>query len=339
VSTIKAQSEQEICVFCHTPHSSSTIAQLWNHSTNPPQTYLKYTSTTFSLSYVAAFPNNTSRLCLSCHDGTIALGSVNNTTGSGSTGTIPMTGGVTTMPSGSSNIGTDLRNDHPISIDFIAKHPAAGSQYNCSGCHFPRPEDKVRMECVRCHDPHDDSRDVVTKKFLYQNNQASALCLNCHKPAYWSTSASIHKTSAKTLPSGWSHTGYTTVANNGCENCHKPHNAPSPQRLLKGVEQATCEGCHKGTSNGGITVKNVSSVAGGPFSRLYSHPTYLTDNKHTPVQALSVTSSPTEISSNVSSPNRHAECTDCHNPHAAQSGLHTLKTNTLSNVLLASHSL
>ena len=33
-------------------------------------------------------------------------------------------------------------------------------------------------------------------------------------------------------------------------------------------------------------------------------------------------------------PNRHAECQDCHNSHQAQKGLHSLKSNAISNVLL-----
>lgn len=332
-ATIKAQTEQEICVFCHTPHKATSTAQLWNHTTNPAQTYLKYTSSTFSLTYAASFPRNSSMICLSCHDGTIALGSTYNTIGSGSTGMITMSGGVTTMPVGESNLGTDLRDDHPISANFTVGHSAVGSQFNCSGCHYPSPSDKVPMECVRCHDPHNDSRDAVTKKFLYQNNQTSALCMNCHNKPYWTSGPSIHKTSVKTVPTGWSHTGYTTVVDNGCENCHKPHAAASGQYILKGVEQATCEGCHKGTTNGGITAKNVSNFAGGPFAQTYGHPTYTVSAKHNPVLASPVTNSPTENSVDLSLPNRHAECYDCHNSHAAKSGLHTLKSNALSNVL------
>ena len=77
---IKAENEQQICIFCHTPHRSTSVAQLWNHTTDS-QTYTKYQSSTSTVNYVASFPRNASRVCLSCHDGTIALGSVYNAGG------------------------------------------------------------------------------------------------------------------------------------------------------------------------------------------------------------------------------------------------------------------
>lgn len=330
--TVKATTEQEICKFCHLPHRNSKIRQLWDHTLSSVS-YSQYSSSTFSSTYLAQFPNTSSKLCLSCHDGTIAIGSI-------STGALTVTGGIKLDPdqslagSASSNIGgstgATLSDDHPISIGL--PHFSA-SQYNCSGCHYPRPSNKVPMECVRCHDPHSESKDAVTKKFLIKSNSSSVLCLDCHKKTYWATNPSIHQSSTKPLPVGWSHNGYSTVATTGCESCHKPHSATSQARLLKGNEQNLCEGCHKGTANGGITAKNVSSTTGGSFAKLYRHPTYSIDNRHNPVNANPITNSPTETSAALSNPNRHAECSDCHNPHAASSGLHTLQTNLVSNVI------
>ncbi|MDP3149585.1 MAG: cytochrome c3 family protein [Ignavibacteria bacterium] len=330
--TIKATGEQEVCKFCHLPHRNVKVVPLWDHNLSSV-TYSQYTSSTFSASYQSQYPNLSSKLCLSCHDGTIAIGSM-------STGNIAVSGTGNLDPdqslagSASSNIGGStgalLSDDHPISIGL--PHFSA-TQYNCSGCHYPSSGDKVPMECVRCHDPHNESKDVVTKKFLKKSNSSSALCLDCHKKTYWVTNPSIHQQSTKSLPVGWSHNGYTTVATSGCESCHKPHSANSPARLLKENEQILCEACHKGITNGGITEKNVSASSGGPFIKLYKHPTYSIDNKHRPVNASPATNSPTESSADVSTPNRHAECGDCHNPHAAKSGLHTTKTNATSNVL------
>lgn len=330
--TIKASSEQEVCKFCHLPHRNVKVIPLWDHNLSSV-TYSQYTSSTLSVSYKSQYPNLSSKLCLSCHDGTIAVGSM-------STGNIAVSGAGRLDPDQSlsatisSNIGGssggNLTDDHPISIGL--PHFSA-SQYNCNGCHYPRPGNKVPMECVRCHDPHNESKDVVTKKFLKKSNSTSALCLDCHKKTYWVTNPSIHQSSTKSLPVGWSHNGYTTVATTGCESCHKPHSANSPARLLKENEQVVCEACHKGTTNGGITEKNVSSLSGGPFIKLYRHPIYSVDNKHRPVNASPITSSPTEGSADLSGSNRHAECDDCHNPHAAKSGLHTTKTNATSNVI------
>ena len=80
----------EICVFCHTPHGASTSGQLWNRALSTA-TYTPYTSDYLTgLGYPTAALGNSSRLCLSCHDGTVALGSVFNTPGSGTTGSIAM---------------------------------------------------------------------------------------------------------------------------------------------------------------------------------------------------------------------------------------------------------
>lgn len=323
--TIKATTEQEVCKFCHIPHRASPEVPLWDH-TMSSVSYSQYTSTTFASSYQIQYPNVTSKLCLSCHDGTIAIGAI-------SEGTIPISGGALLDPDQSfssgatsnlgGNTGSVLTDDHPISIIF---NTSKSSHYTTTGKTDP-------ISCTSCHDPHTETTDATTKKFLNQTNANSALCLKCHTPPYWSTNPSIHQSSTKTLPTGWSHNGYTSVAANGCENCHKPHSASSTAQLTKAVEQTTCEGCHKGTTNGGITSKNVSNQTGGPYAKTYRHPTYQTDLKHTPLNASPVTNSPTENSMTMSNPNRHAECSDCHNPHSARSGLHTLKTNTVSNVL------
>src|SRR5580765_7275904 len=70
---IRASNEQEICIFCHTPHNSAPVQPLWNRNM-PVSAYTVYTSN--SLDAVPGQPTGSSKLCLSCHDGTIALGSV-----------------------------------------------------------------------------------------------------------------------------------------------------------------------------------------------------------------------------------------------------------------------
>jgi len=73
---VKATSEQEICIFCHAPHNASPVQPLWNRST-PSSAYTVYTSPSLQkLGVNIGQPSGSSKLCLSCHDGTIALGSV-----------------------------------------------------------------------------------------------------------------------------------------------------------------------------------------------------------------------------------------------------------------------
>ncbi len=323
--TVKATAESQICRFCHIPHKASPAIPLWDHTLSSVS-YSQYTSTTFASTYPTGYPNSVSKLCLSCHDGTIAIGSITK-------GLITVTGGSlldadqSLAASASSNLGGTsgalLTDDHPISNLFNhIKDP----YYTLAG----RADG---MMCTSCHDAHKESIDPTTKKFLSQSNSGSLLCLKCHNPAYWSSGPSIHKSSTAALPAGWSHNGYATVATAGCEICHKPHSAASPDRLLKGAEAGACTPCHKGTANGGVTAMNVSDASGGPFAKIYRHPTYTTSGKHVPENANPLTASPTESSANVSLANRHAECQDCHNPHGAKSGLHAAKSNALSGVL------
>ena len=64
--------ESQICVFCHVPHVAKTTGPLWNRD-QPTGPYTPYTSTTRKITTPGA-PTGASLLCLSCHDGTIALG-------------------------------------------------------------------------------------------------------------------------------------------------------------------------------------------------------------------------------------------------------------------------
>lgn len=73
---------EEVCVYCHTPHGSSTVvsAPLWNH-TIKSTTYNTYNSSTLTQPVSQPGPNSLS--CLSCHDGTVAIDSIINMPGSG----------------------------------------------------------------------------------------------------------------------------------------------------------------------------------------------------------------------------------------------------------------
>jgi len=135
-----------------------------------------------------------------------------------------------------------------------------------------------------------------------QNNAASSLCLECHAPNLWPTSA--HRLSSKTWsgtgPNPWPHTDAKTVAANACENCHSPHTAATPQRLLNfAVEEQNCTACHAGA----VASQNVAAE----FNKMSVHPIASTRGSHDPMED---TSNPAT---------RHVTCVDCHNPHAASS--------------------
>lgn len=287
---IRATTETEICVFCHTPHNASPAAPLWNHR-GSSATYTLYTSTT-NLGGPGQ-PTGASMLCLSCHDGTIALGDVLS-----ETTPITMSGGVTKMPAGTSNLGTDLSDDHPVSFaytqDLANRRGDLLSPSTLTGT--VRLDSNGQMQCTACHDPHSNTLgDYLTK-----TTQASALCLACHTEANWTTAS--HKTStrvwngASTDP--FPHTTWLTVADNACESCHRPHTAGGHARTLnQQLEENNCYPCH----NGNVAVKNVQTE----FTKTSIHPIVTTNGVHDPTEAAVAQT-------------RHVECVDCHNPHASQ---------------------
>lgn len=294
---IKAVTERDVCLFCHTPHrAAADTPPLWNHTASTAS-YTPYSSSTAKA--VMGQPTGASKLCLSCHDGTVALGMV-----SSRSTPIEMQGGVTTLPPGPSRLGTDLSDDHPVSITYDNSLVSANGQL--------RPPssltDKVRldhnnqMQCTSCHDSHDNKYG----KFLVQDNTGSALCITCHNMDYWQLSD--HRTSPKTWNGAgidpWPHTEGTTVAANACENCHAPHNAGTKPRLLNFAdEEQNCYSCHSGN----VAARNIQAE----FNKFSVHPILNTSGRHDPVE-------------DPVNPTRHVECSDCHNPHAANSSAGTV---------------
>ncbi len=223
--TVTATNESQICVFCHTPHDATQVpaAPLWNRSLSA-ETYTTYDSSSMDAVGLDQ-PGGSSKLCLSCHDGTLALGAVNVLDGQTNV-TIDLSGTSVTggMPQGSGtqtgftrNLGTNLSNDHPISFPYDStlastdgelRDPALESHIadRVAGVRPPLvPLENGQMQCVSCHDPHiRDANSAVNIKFLRlnrfqvsnplggnfdQNNDI--ICLACHDKLgqAWATSA------------------------------------------------------------------------------------------------------------------------------------------------------
>ena len=288
---VKATSESEVCLFCHTPHRGSGSTPLWNHALSQAS-YTPYSSSTAKATI--GQPTGSSKLCLSCHDGTVALGMVHSRPNP-----IQISGGISTMPAGKSNLGTDLSDDHPIS--FTYDDALVGRRGELRDPNTLVDQVKLdhnsQVQCTSCHNPHDDQFG----KFLVQDNYASALCLACHDTKYWEQSS--HKISSKAWNGAgldpWPNTERNTVAANACENCHAPHNAGTKPRLMTfPMEEQNCFSCHSGT----VASKNLQT----DFNKLSIHPILDSSQVHDPLEDP------------YSAP-RHVECADCHNPHAARS--------------------
>ncbi len=286
--TMKATAESEICIFCHTPHGAEPGGVLWNRA-DPAGPYQTYDSTTIQ-TFVGQ-PTKASRKCLSCHDGTIALGQVSSRPAQ-----IPMSQQF--LNTGPAFLDTDLRDDHPISLNYgSAPTPEYKNPATLTG---PVKLDKDDdLQCTACHDPHDDTLG----DFLTDTTFQSALCLNCHQPTGWTTGT--HRNSAAgwngSPPDPWPHTDYTSVAENACENCHRPHSAGrDPHILNEFLEEDNCYPCHNGNLVGAINNFDIQSE----FVKPSNHPIGSTVGTHEPTEDYLTMA-------------RHVECADCHNPHQA----------------------
>lgn len=186
--------EDEVCIFCHTPHGGSLNGPLWNRNL-PNQAGVNffghYTSATLS-TYMKGLSTtrvvrNESLLCMSCHDGQVAFNNIINP--SNRTGGLPptMPGGADVMwdtsfgADGSDVIGDpnavapqnflvgrNLTNDHPISFQYTPDQTANSGKLRDTALakgsgirFFGNQTTENYVECSSCHDPHIDYSDPV----------------------------------------------------------------------------------------------------------------------------------------------------------------------------------
>ncbi len=295
---IKADDDARVCAFCHVPHTPKAPRAMWARPMNDTL-YVPYESSTMKSK--VGQPNGATRLCLSCHDGTVALGIVGNRRN------VPMRGvslgGL--MPPGRSNLGTDLRTTHPVSmplpVDGLKVKPPTGRGARLDG--------EGLVQCTSCHDPHSDDRDARVRKFLAQDNAYSEMCRECHTLRSWDSGLTAHQSSEKRFsPEQGNPTPYLTVAETGCESCHRSHHAAVGPRLLLAPDNETCRNCHAGQ------VADVDVFR--DFDKPYAHKVSVggrsvhdaaegPDNQRQPLPERSLAAE------------RHVVCVDCHDPHAA----------------------
>lgn len=387
---VKAQDETQICVFCHTPHGAESIpgAPLWNRKINEAAgSYSRYDSASVNAA-IPTDPDGSSKLCLSCHDGALAINTVGVLNGQ-TDASIPMAGGVTTMPGGSKGetsgftrkLGVDLRNDHPISFTYdstlaladgeLRDPPAAGGStaglvYRDGTVHASAkdklPLEAGKVQCTTCHDPHirDKNDPLKNIKFLrlnrFQetapaggdfNRSGDIVCIACHDKLGTDWAYSAHANDAvadeayrlqasglREFPDG------AKVWQAACLNCHDTHTVNGARRLLRegtditGLSDAqrqdftrantglgsqgtsaiesTCYQCH---TNGAYTVlENATDVPNieDDFKLARRMPIGGTEVHDVTDADLSET----RLNLGYGNlDNRHAECTDCHNPH------------------------
>ncbi len=191
VNSIYSSDQQEICVFCHTPHNAlkGDSIPLWNHELSI-ETYGVYDSPTFDATDAAEIGSGTldettatvSNLCMSCHDGTIAINSFENPSNNYTTNTMVGTDAEDVMPAASSaNLGSALTDDHPVNFTYdTALATSDGSLVDptdASGSGLSNVKLFAgKVQCASCHDPH----DTTNTPFLRASMDGSGLCKDCH---------------------------------------------------------------------------------------------------------------------------------------------------------------
>jgi len=376
--SVKSTTESQVCVFCHTPHAAENIpaTPLWNRKLSAA-TYTPYTSTSMeaNAAELANGPGGTSKLCLSCHDGTLAIGSVDVLNGQ-SPATITMSGTAAGggIPSSASltgftrDLGVNLTNDHPISFTYDStlatndgelRVPDGAIVGNRVAGVSPKPKiplENNQVQCTSCHDPHIRETDTTlgNGKFLRKNRFQTAaptggsfsetndiICLACHDKAGTTWAGSAHANplvaseayldaaaNQREFPAG------IKVWQASCLNCHDSHTVQGARRLLRegtdstttpkssgnsAIEQ-TCYQCH--SSAGESILASTTSMPN--IKSDFSLPTHMPINVQPEVHNIGTAPlaktgkdfvESQTLLGKAAPANRHAECTDCHNPH------------------------
>ena len=306
----------DACLYCHAPHSGvgTTNSALWSQTLSV-QTYAAYSSTTLKNVPQQPTLGGSSSLCLSCHDGTVAVGQTQPY------GPLMMTGSMTATD----KFGSGLQGSHPFSLK-LPMVDAPDLQTSLTSTHTTADPTKAvtlvnsNVECTSCHSPHVQAIDQLSQNFLVRDSSNGQMCLACHSTdprtvngqnnplSQWT--GNIHATAANKIANGPVLGSYANVGQNACISCHMPHNSLAGPRLLRGpvpsvtnVDSSTqnCMTCHSGGSNISPAIPNVYAE----FAKI-AHPYPAGTNTHD--------SAETPLLNN----NRHATCVDCHSPHASQ---------------------
>ncbi len=180
----------QVCVFCHTPHGSSTTVSgpLWNRDQQAATAAYNNPNNTMAAGAPDVFDVNDTDapLCLGCHDGTV--GNVLENQPNDFNTTVVDTG----FAASPAALGTDLSNDHPIGMVY---NDAAGQELNSPVAGFvgslPLYTSNIGgaagadagdvVWCSSCHDVHGkDNGGTDYPFFLNDSMDNSALCVVCH---------------------------------------------------------------------------------------------------------------------------------------------------------------
>lgn len=186
----------EICRVCHIPHdhgrSTAILAGglLWNHALSVA-TYTMYDiSWSSTLTHAqSAQPDGVAKMCLGCHDGTVAVNRFDSNTGgtrqdlAGADIFISEYDGSYEIPTLDDSGNEDLRGTHPLSIAYLGTDPNLRPVTDAMGTSGTIGDvlDNGKVQCSACHDVHDQESVAGTHLLrVSQKVPPSGLCLTCH---------------------------------------------------------------------------------------------------------------------------------------------------------------
>ena len=186
-----------LCSFCHIAHKPGAVVSapakagplLWNHTFSSVAAYGVYTSDTFAgygTDIADVGTGNTgvtttvSNLCLSCHDGTVAINSFyEGITKSDFSGNIVE--GTVFMPDDTTI--KDMTQIHPVNFTYDATLagkagilvPFSTQSVDSAG---EIPLFSGKLQCATCHDPHNGASPIFEQNFPAQSS--GTFCTYCH---------------------------------------------------------------------------------------------------------------------------------------------------------------
>jgi len=224
-----ADRQDRICVYCHHPHntikgSATQYSPLWNRDLTSG--YTGYNNGTMMSGGATASQHainadttgikGVSLLCMSCHDGTVAMNAYSQTTGitdsTQGSGSNNQESRLNQQLGSTADFGKDLSNHHPMGFayDEVAGTGAgkdneialsstvmvpAGltsggmtvAQVTAAQTGGVKISDLLNgtgatatMECITCHDVHNTGNAQGAERFLWRSNNQSNFCLVCH---------------------------------------------------------------------------------------------------------------------------------------------------------------
>ena len=188
-----------VCGECHTIHHAPDPANgpLWIH-TPSSQTYKTYDqagSDTFDALGLTVTLGSSSKACLSCHDGTVAVNDQTSLiSGASGTSTNQIKGGTAVFINPDAIIpinNNDLTHMHPIGVSYTAAAAALpAGDLKATSTTFPNTAGNLTVraqlkgvnqtvECSTCHDIHRTRGNAPTSG-IYTVASGQNLCLGCH---------------------------------------------------------------------------------------------------------------------------------------------------------------